>query len=120
MTQDKISKITPDEFKRTPTCGLLELDPLKPYIVMLPTDTPTEFAQKISADMSAAGIFAIILTGPSSMKVFSSFPVDIKLTRRQMEVCEEALDKSNSEGDSIKITPHPVKKPRKRATKKSK
>lgn len=104
---DQKTKLTPDEFKRTPTCGLLELDPKKPYIVMLPQDTPDQFAQKLSTDMSQAGIFAMILTGPNTMRVFSSFPVDIELKMRKMKVCEEAL--MGPDAEPIKITPHPVK-----------
>lgn len=74
--------ITSDDFITIPTVKLLELDPDKFYVVKVDQNAPDKAIQGLAKELSAHGIFAILL--PMEVKFYSSFPVEIGLqkTRR--------------------------------------
>lgn len=76
--------ISPDEFKKVPTVDLLMLDPTKPYVVQVSPEAPADFISALTKNLSVAGVFAIVIT--TQVKFFSSFPIDIVITKRKMEV----------------------------------
>lgn len=97
--------INPDDYKKMPVIEVMTLDPNKPYVVRVPSDAPDDYIRTLVKDLSAMGIFAIVIH--SDIKFYSSFPIDIKLTKREMEV-------------PIDVEPTPeAPKPTRKTTKKS-
>ena len=70
--------INPDDYKKIPVIEVMTLDPSKPYVVRVPSEAPDDYIRTLVKDLSAMGIFAIVIH--SDIKFYSSFPIDIRLS----------------------------------------
>lgn len=104
--------LVPDEFK---DAKFLALDPNKPYVVQVPTEADDNYISALSKNLSVAGIFAIILT--TNVRFFSSFPIDITMKKREMEVDPSLLESDHAETLGKLQAPLAARAPKKRVVK---